>query len=61
MDTLKLHELDALVYQQIQVDKKQKELEHIAYYEGMQKGADMMMRAVRNYLLDEKKGGETDA
>ena len=61
MDTLKLHELDSIVYQQIQAEKKQKELEHIVYYEGMEKGADMMMRAVRNYLLDEKKGGKTDA
>ena len=62
MNTQILRELDALVYQQIQADKKRKELENIAYFEGMQKGADMMMRAVRNYLIDERrKGGESDA
>lgn len=62
MDTQKLYELDSVVYQQIQEDKKRKELENIAYFEGMEKGADMMMKAVRNYLIDEsKKGGESDA
>ena len=62
MNTQNLQELDMIVYQQIEADKKRKELENIAYFEGMQKGADMMMRAVRNYLMDEKqRGGKTDA
>lgn len=53
-----LYELDTIVYQQIQEDRKRKELENAAYFEGMEKGADLMMKAVRNYLIDEsKKGG----
>lgn len=57
MDTQKLYEIDSIIYQQIQEDRKRKELENIAYFEGMEKGADMMMKAVRNYLIDEKKRG----
>lgn len=62
MNTKILYELDTIVHQQIQEDKKRKELENLAYFEGMEKGADLMMKAVRNYLIDEsKKGGESDA
>lgn len=57
MDAQILRELDALVYQQIQADKKRKELENRAYFEGMEKGADMMMHAVMNRLLEERQKG----
>lgn len=59
MDKQDLYALDEAIYKQIQIDRKNKEIENKAYFDGMEKGAEIMMKAVRDYLTNEgKKGGE---
>ena len=59
MDKQDLYALDETIYKQIQSDRKNKEIENKAYFDGMEKGAEMMMKAVRDYLTNEAmKGGE---
>lgn len=53
MDRQDLYALDETVYKQIQEIKRNRELETKAYIEGMEKGADMMMKAVRDFLNKE--------
>ena len=61
MDKQDLYALDDAIYKQIQIDRKNKEIENKAYFDGMEKGAEMMMKAVRDYLTNErKKNGETE-
>lgn len=58
MDKQDLYALDEAIYKQIQIDRRNKEIENKAYFDGMEKGAEMMMKAVRDYLTNEaKKGG----
>lgn len=59
MDKQDLYALDEVVYKQIQAEKRMKEAENKAYFDGMEKGAEMMMKSVRDYLnKEEMKGGE---
>lgn len=61
MDKQDLYALDEAIYKQIQIDRKNKEIENKAYFDGVEKGADMMMNAVRDYLTNEsEKGGGTE-
>ena len=61
MDKQDLYDLDDEIYKQIQIDRKKKEIENKAYFDGMEKGAEMMMKAVRDYLTNErKKNGEME-
>ena len=54
MDKQDLYKLDDIIYQQIQDQKKQKEMENKAYFEGMEKGAELMMKRVRDFLNEEE-------
>ena len=54
MDKQDLYKLDDIIYQQIQDQKKQKETENKAYFEGMEKGAELMMKKVRDFLNEEE-------
>ena len=60
MDKNVLYMIDEIIYKTIQEEKKKKETEVKAYFEGMEKGAEMMTNAVRNYLNTEqqKEGAE---
>ena len=61
MDKQDLYAIDDAIYKQIQIDRKNKEIENKAYFDGMEKGAEMMMKAVRDYLTNErKKNGEME-
>ena len=61
MDKQDLYALDEAIYKQIQIDRKNKEIENKAYFDGMEKGAEMMIKAVRDYLTNEwKEVGETE-
>ena len=61
MDKQDLYALDKAIYKQIQIDRKNKEIENKAYFDGMEKGAEMMMKAVRDYPTNErKKNGEME-
>jgi hypothetical protein len=61
MNKQALYALDEAIYKQIQIDRKNKETENKAYFDGMEKGAEMMMKAVRIYLTNEgEKGGEQE-
>ena len=60
MNNQDLYALDETVYKQIQEDRKKKELETKAFFDGMEKGADMMRKAVRDFLANEvqKEGAD---
>lgn len=61
MDKQDLYALDETVYKQIQKDRREKEAENKAYFDGMEKGAEMMMKFVREFLYKQEmlgKGGE---
>lgn len=59
MDRNDLCWLDEVVYKQIQEDRRKKEAENKAYFDGMEKGAEMMFKAVKEHLKkEEQKGGE---
>ena len=49
-DVQRLYELDNEVYKHIQRIKNDREKETKAFIEGMEKGADLMMKAVREEL-----------
>ncbi len=55
MDKQELYALDEIIYKQIQIDRKNKEKENKAYFDGMEKGAEIMMKAVREFLTEEAK------
>lgn len=60
MDKQDLYTLDEAVYKQIQAEKRKKEAENNAYFDGMEKGAEMMMKSVRDFLHKQEmlgKGG----
>lgn len=54
MDKQDLYSLDEVVYKQIQQIKRDRENETKAYIDGMEKGADMMMKAVRDFITKEE-------
>ena len=55
MDKQALYSLDSEVYKQIQILRKQKEEENKAYFDGMEQGADMMVKVIKEYI--NLKGG----
>lgn len=58
MDKQALYALDDIICKQIRADRQKKEAENKAYFDGMEKGAELMMKAVRDYLTNEdEKGG----
>ena len=54
MNRQDLYAIDETVYKQIQEDRKKKELETKAFFDGMEKGADMMRKIINDYLIDEE-------
>ena len=56
MDKQELYKLDEILYKQIQEDRKKKEAENKAYFDGVEKGAELMMKKVRDFLSEEEKG-----
>lgn len=50
MDKQALYSLDSEVYKQIQILRKQKEEENKAYFDGMEQGADMMVKVIKEYI-----------
>ena len=63
MNRQDLYAIDETVYKQIQEDRKKKELETKAFFDGMEKGADMMRKIISDYLIDEEKkeGADNDS
>jgi len=61
MDKQELYKLDEILYKQIQEDRKKKEAENKAYFDGVEKGADMMMKAVRDFLTKEEESKRGDS
>ncbi len=57
MDKQDLYRLDEITYKQIQEARRNKEAENKAFFDGMEKGAEMMMKAVRDYLNHEEMKG----
>ena len=55
MDKQALYSLDSEVYKQIQILRKRKEEENKAYFDGMEQGVDMMVKAIKEYI--KLKGG----
>ena len=55
MDNNDLSWIDEGIYKQIQVERRNKEAENKAYFDGMEKGAEMMFRAVREHLKQEQR------
>ena len=55
MDNNDLSWIDEAIYKQIQVERRNKEAENKAYFDGMEKGAEMMFRAVREHLKKEQR------
>ena len=61
MDLNDLYSLDKTVWDLIQETKKKKETETKAFFDGMEKGADLMMKAVKTHLEKEaEKGGVSE-
>ena len=60
MKKSELYDIDKIIFEQIQEEKKKTEAENKAYFEGMEKGADLFCKAVRDFLNkeDEKGGAE---
>ena len=48
-----LYEIDKNVYHEIQDIKRERELETNAFIEGMEKGADLMLKRVKEFLKKE--------
>ena len=55
MNKQDLYWIDEVVYKQIQADRRKKEDENKAYFDGMEKGAEMMMKAVKEHLKEEEQ------
>lgn len=58
MDKQELYTLDEMLYKQIQEDRKKKEAENKAYFDGVEKGAELMMKMVRDFLTKEEEAKE---
>ena len=50
MDKQELYSIDDAIYKQIQEERKRKEVENKIYFDGMEKGAELLMKAVRAAL-----------
>ena len=57
MNKQDLYSLDEIVYKKIQEDRRKKEAENNAYFDGMEKGAELFMKTVRDYLSKESESG----
>lgn len=55
MDKQDLFKLGEILYKQIQEQRKQKEAENKAFFDGVEKGAEVMMKKVRDFLAEEAK------
>ena len=55
MDNNDLAWLDEIIYKQIQVERRNKEAENKLYFDGMEKGAEMMFKAVKEHLNKEQR------
>lgn len=55
MDNNDLNWLDEVIYKQIQVERRNKDNENKAYFDGMEKGAEMMFKAVKEHLNKEQR------
>lgn len=55
LDNQRLYEMESEVYQQIQKIKEKRELEINAFIDGMEKGAELMFKAVREELRKERE------
>ena len=55
MTVNELYELDKNVFEEIQEIKKQRELETKAFIDGMEKGADLMLKKVKKFLKNEEQ------
>ena len=55
MDKQDLYKLDEILYKQIQEQRKNKEAENKAFFDGMEKGAEVMMKKVRDFLTAEEE------
>lgn len=64
MDKKDLYALDSALYKQIRADREKKEAETKAYFDGVEKGVDLMVKAVRDFMNNEAqeatKGGVKD-
>ena len=58
MDKQDLYKLDEILYKQIQDERKRQEAENKAYFDGVEKGAEMMMKKVRDFLTEETEAKE---
>ena len=47
MNAQDLYDLDKTIYEKIQADRKKKEAETKAFFDGMEEGAEMMRKAVQ--------------
>lgn len=54
MKKSELYAIDTIVFKQIQEDKKKTEATNKAYFEGMEKGADLFCKAIRDFLNKEE-------
>lgn len=50
MDKQTLYLIDEEVYKQIMLERKQKEAENEAYFNGMEQGVEMMLKAIKEHL-----------
>ena len=58
MKKSELYDIDKIIFEQIEDEKKKTEATNKAYFEGMEKGADLFCKAVRDFLNKEaEKGG----
>lgn len=57
MNKQDIYSLDEIVYKKIQENKEKKEEENKAYFDGMEKGAELFMKTVRDYLSKESESG----
>jgi hypothetical protein len=55
MNTQDLNNLDVIICNKIMADRKKKEAETKAFFDGMEEGAEMMRKAVRDFLNNEEE------
>ena len=54
MNTQDLNKLDVIICNKIMADRDKKEAEIKAFFNGMAEGAEMMRKAVRDFLINEE-------
>lgn len=60
MKRSELYAIDTIVFKQIQEDKKKTEATNKAYFEGMEKGAELFCKAIRDFLNKEEDVSKTE-